>query len=448
MPTISALGIGSGLDLNGLLGELESAERAKLTPITASKRSYEVKLSAYGRLDSVLSSFQSAAEKLSDRGLFESVKTTATGTAAVASADSGTVPGSYDVNVTQLSQTYSVATQGLVDKALDLGAGIINFAFASGSSLEVSVDAETSSLEDIRDAINDANGGVVASIVNDGSGTPYRLAIRSTESGTEAAISSIDFGDLSSSLVVDNATEVTATNALLSINGIDIQSQSNQLEDVVEGLTLTLKEVGESVVSVTADESKIEEAITDFVSSYNKLQETIDRLGGYDQKTGVAGDLIGDSALRGIESRLKNVLVNGVPESDLQTLSAMGISLQLDGKLEVDEVMLGELIKNERLDIADFFTTRGEGEGLAIRLSTSLDQILEDSGLLESRTKGLEGSIERLDERYADIEAGIGRTVNRYRLQFGRLDSLVAEMNSTSGYIAQQFDILNAQKKY
>jgi len=447
MATISALGIGSGLDLNGLLDQLSAAEREKLAPITQAKKSYEAKISAYGKLRSALAQFQSAAAKLNKTDMFDAVKSSVTGTALTAAADKGTSPGSYNVNVSQLARAYSVATAGVVDREADLGAGTITIALANGDNVAVDIDAGNSSMEAIRDAINAQGGGVNAAIVNDGSGTPYRLSLTSKDSGEDAAITSVDFGNLAGSLALDPATEVLALNAEINVNGIDIVSQSNQVDGAVEGLTLSLAEEGEATVTVSTDNEAIEEAINKFVASYNKLQEEIDKLTSFNAETGDAGELLGDSTMRSVQSRLRSVFVAGVAEGELQRLSDLGISLELDGTLEIDESAIKELVATDRQALADFFAAGAADDGLAGKLDSALDQILKDSGLLDNATDGLESRVDRLDERYERVELSIARTIERYRQQFAQLDGLVANMNSKSAYIAQQFDILNAQLK-
>ncbi|TGD73157.1 flagellar hook protein [Mangrovimicrobium sediminis] len=445
MSTISALGIGSGLDLNGLLDQLETAEREKLVPIVEQKNSYQSKISAFGQLRSSLASFQAAAEKLNNSSLFGGVKSSVSGDALTAAATSGAQPGSYQVNVSQLARAYSVATAGVADRDADLGAGTVSISLANGDSLSVELGAEDSSLEALRDAINEQDAGVRASIVNDGGDSPYRLVLTSATEGEDAAISSVDFGDLSASLALDPVTEVTARNAEFSVNGVDVTSQTNQVEGALEDITLVLAEEGEATVTINPNTKAIEDAITGFVSAYNKLQNSIGDLTRFDADSGVAGQLLGDNTLRSVSTRLRSVFVEGVEEGALQRLTDVGITLQLDGTLEIDEEALGELVETGLSDLQDFFAGDSSTSGLAGKLGGTLDDMLESSGLLETATGGLESRIDSLDDRYDRVELSIERTMNRYRMQFAQLDSLVANMNSTSSYIAQQFDILNAQ---
>jgi len=445
MATISALGIGSGLDLTGLLDQLDSAEREKLVPMINKRRSFEAKLSAFGQLRSSLDAFQSATAKLKQSDIFESAQSAVSGDALTAAAGRGAKPGAYDISISQLARAYSVATIGLEDREADIGAGTVSISMADGATLSVTMSSDNSTLESLRDKINELNAGVSATVINDGSAAPYRLSLTSTATGQDAAIASVDFGAIGASLSLDATTEIAARNASFRVNGVDIVSQDNQVEDAIEGVTLSLDEVGDATLAVTVDEGKIQSAVTGFVSAYNKLQEQIDRLTRFDQESGDAGDLLGDSTLRSARSRLRSTFVDGVEGGDLQRLSDIGISLQLDGTLEVDEDRLSELIQADRSAVKFFFAGDGEALGLADTLDEVLSNVLGSGGLLETAEDGLDTRLEILNDRFDRRQRGIDRTMERYRKQFAELDGLVASMNQTSGYIAQQFDILNAQ---
>lgn len=447
MSAISSLGVGSGLDLNGLLDQLEKAEREKLQPISNQRASYQSRISALGKVESALSTFQSAVDKLSDPALFDRVSSSVDGDALQAAAGDDAAPGQYNVNVTNLASAYSIATDGVADKEAQMGDGDVSFTLANGENFTVSLTGAATSLEDLRDAINAEDAGVQASIVNDGGASPWRLALSSTETGTDAAISTVDFGALAGSLTLDAGTEVTAENAALTVNGISISSQSNQVEGAIQGVTLTLQDTAAATVTVSRDSAGMAEEIQGFVKAYNSLQGVMDKLTSFNSETGASGTLLGDSTIRSVESRLRGVMSDMVGEQGdaLRTLSSVGISLQLDGTLSVDEERLDSLLSDSHEDVAAFFSGSDGEAGFAGRAEEALDQMLRSQGLMENATNGLETRIEGLNYRYQRVEQNIENTVARYRQQFTQLDSLIAEMNSTSAYLTQQFDSMNAQ---
>ncbi len=445
MASISSLGVGSGLDLSGLLDQLDSAERLKLQPVTKQKKAQQAKLSAYGRLESALTKVQDAAKKLGDSKTFQAVTSSITGTGVTAAAKSDAVAGRYEVAVTNLAQAQSLASVGLADRTTDLGAGTLTITQGSGATqktLTVTLDANASSLEDLRDAINKQNGGVSASIVNDGSATPHRLVLTAKDTGTDARMTVTgDYGG-----VLNLSEKVEARNAALKVNGIDIASQSNMVEGAVQGVSLSLSEAGGShVLTVARDSAAIKSAVTGFVDAWNSLQGTVSSLTAYNADTQVAGDLLGDATLRGVYSQLRNVLTASLGEGALTRLADVGIELELKGTLKLDGSKLDGLISGDLMSVSGFFAGVGTADGLADKLSSTLETVLKDGGALDTVSKGVEGRIKSLDERYARMEESISATVERYRKQFTQLDLMLSEMNATTSYLTQQFDALNAQ---
>ena len=457
MATISSLGIGSGLDLNGLLDQLRSAEREKLAPITEQQRSYQSKISAYGRLESSLSQFQDAAAKLNNAEFFQGVTSEVTGSAVTAAGGTDAAPGRYDISVTALARAQSLAADGVDDKTRELGsAGTLTLSVGNGADTTIDIAAD-SSLEDVRDSINASGAGVQASIVNDGdAANPYRLVLTSAATGTESQMSvSFDDGGTASELgglLSYNGTDpdtmtqsVAAVDAALSVNGISISSQSNTVEGAVQGVTLSLAETGTATLAVERDNGTVESAVKGFVDSYNKLQSKMADLTSFNSETGAAGELLGDGTLRSVESQLRNVLGGNAGDGTFKLLSDVGISLQVDGSLELDEEALGDAVDNDLAALSEFFTGTDEAGGLAGQVDGVLGRMLEDGGLIANSTQGLEDTIERLGERYTRSEESINDTIARYRTQFAQLDSMIASMNSTSSYLTQQFDNMNAQ---
>lgn len=464
MASISSLGVGSGLDLRGLLNQLDTAERLKLQPLTQQKAVNQSKISAYARLQGVLGSLQSATSKLNDAKTFQgqTSKISGSGVAVATSADA--VPGTYQVKVTQLAQAQSVATAGVASKTAALGEGLLSIKVGTGDPLEVTLDSSNNTLEGIRDAINAKKGGVTASIVNDGTATPYRLVLSSDKTGT-ASTMAIDFDDggtggdqlnglLNAHVEGSNAggykQTVEAKNAELEVSGIAVSSQTNTVEGALQGVTLTVSATGDTqTLTVERDTAAMRSAITGFVDVYNTLVGTMSSLASFNSETKVAGELLGDSALRSVQGRLRSVMSAGGEGGTYKALSDIGISLQLDGKLKIDSDKLDKAVKGDAAALSTFFAGAGgssvENDGLAGKLVSSLKDMLSGDGAL---TKGVEGLKERnkgLDERYTRMESSINSTIERYRKQFAQLDSLIANMNSTSSYITQQFDALNAQ---
>ncbi|QPL45644.1 flagellar filament capping protein FliD [Halomonas sp. A40-4] len=460
MATITSLGIGSGLDLNSLLDQLNDAERGKLAPITRQQEQQEAKISAYGKIQSSMDKFQDAVDALNDPKLYQSLSANVRGDEISATTSADALPGSYRVEVTALATSGTLASQRVTDSdtPLDMGGATqLRLDFAGQDSVNIDVAAD-SSLEDIRDAINASkDSGVSASVIFDGEG--YRLALSSSETGLDASVSGFSFVNADGTDVTTppfaSDTAQSGQDVALTVNGIAITSASNSIEDAIQGVTLNLGELslgdGEtasSTVTVERNTLKVREAIGDFVEAFNDVKSTIGTATNFDSESGEAAELVGDSTVRTIENRLRSVLTSGVAGGELATLSQLGITLQRDGTLEMDDDVVSELSKNSPDALSDFFTGIEDNEssvGLASSLSTTLEQLMSKTGTLGNAISGAENRIDSLNDRYERMESTIERTISRYRAQFGQLDAMIAQMNSTSEYLTQQFDALDYQ---
>jgi flagellar hook-associated protein 2 len=445
MTSITALGVGSGLDLNGLLDQLQQGENQKLTPITNQKASYQTKISAFGSLKSALSSLQDAIHALSDPAAFQAVKNTVSGTALTAATTNDTPPGDYQIHVTQRAQASSVATLGVADSTTNLGDGTVDFTLADGSTMSVAISAGSSSLQDVRDAINAQNGPVRASLINDGSGQPYRLVLQAADTGSAASVSSVQFtGTLGSSLQLDAATQQAGQDASLTINGIAVQSAHNTVEDAIQGVTLNLTGVGDSTLQVTRDDDAITGGVKKFVDAYNSFVKTLRGLTSYDATTQTAGVLLGDSTVRSVQSQLGGVLGGELDNGGaFKVLGDVGVTLQLDGTLQIDDDKLGNAVTSNLGALTQYFAGDGATDGIADKLDTMIDNMTSSTGLIGSATDGLNQSISKLDDQYTQTQQQIDATMAMYKQQFTQLDAMIAQMNSTSSYLTQQFDAMS-----
>lgn len=458
MATITSLGIGSGLDLSGLLDQLKDAERDKLTPITRQQEQQEAKISAYGKLETALDSLNDAVDALSKPSLYESLSASVRGDEITATTDTTALPGSYRVEVTALATAGTLASKGVEfsDTALALdGATQLRLDFAGQDSVTLDI-ATDSSLEDIRDAINATeNSGVSASIIFDGTTEGYRLALSSSDTGQEASVSGFSFLRADDTEVDTPPLTADVVNggqdASLTVNGVTITSANNQIEGAIQGVTLDLNalnigagETASSTVNVERNTLKIRESVGDFVEAFNGLKETIGTLTSFNGDRETAGELVGDSTVRTIEGRLRSVLGSGVAGGEFSTLSQLGITLQRDGTLEMDDDTISNLAKNQPDALGNFFAGAEGNNGLGDLLGTAIDQLTGKNGTLGVAISGAENRIESLNTRYERVELSIERTIERYRVQFGQLDSMIAQMNQTSTYLNQQFDALDA----
>ena len=467
MAVTSSLGIGSGLDLSSLLDGLKSAEQQRLVPLQTRASSYNTKLSAYGTLQSTLSSFQSAAETLGDPALFQGVKTSSDSESFTASAGSDAAPGSYSLEVGQLARRQSLVSDGQASTDDTIGSGgTITLSLGDGAgnssaSVGIELAAGDSSLSGIRDAINAADIGISASLVNDGSDTPYRLVLSSDATGTNSQISvsvaesnddgTTPLGDLlaydSNAASGSMQQSVAARNAQLSVNGIAIASQSNTVEEAIQGVTLTL--TGETTepqtLTASRDTGAVKSALQKFVSAYNRVNTLSDNLTAFDSESNSQGVLLGDSTARTAEARVRSALNTPIAGGMFSGLAEIGISLQRDGTMEIDEEALDDALANNLAGVGQLLAGNGETDGLSQVLVSTLETVAGDEGLLQSASDGVRTRIDGLSDRMEREQESIDATIARYQKQFVQLDSIMAQLNSTSNYLTQQFESLSKQ---
>lgn len=475
MAMIGSLGVGSGLDLNGLMDKLTAAENLPLTAITKQQAGYNAKLSAYGTLQSLLGTFQTAAKKLADPVFFSALKATSSAADVLsASADSTAVAGTYAVSVTQLAQAQSLVSSGVASTTSAIGSGAattvtIDFGTIAGTfnagtgkynagatftadaarpAVSLSIGSTNNTLAGIRDEINKTPGiGVAASIVNDG--TTNRLVLTSTSTGQKSSMRIAVTGDATvGSLLANDPTAtqnmqqtVTATDAALTVNGIAVTSATNTVVSSVQGVTMTLGKTGTSTVTVQKDTASVEASINDFVKAYNSLKGKLTELTKYDitKKSGAA--LVGDSTVRFIQNRIRAVLdkEQAGGAADPKTLSDIGVAFQMDGTLAVNSTKLSAALSSNSAGVANLFANSTAATGVGKEISALVDGFNASDGLLKVATDGANTTLRRLTRDHDDLQGRIDEKLARYRAQFQQLDALVSGMNSTSNYLAQQF---------
>ena len=247
---MSILGIGSGIDLNEVLDNLEAVERNRLTPIKAQQKAVNDKISGFGKLKSALSTFNSATAKLQKKEIFQPRTVVGNDNYFTTKVSSNAQLGNYTINVEQLATAHSVATNNF-NKTTALGNNdatrTLSIEQANGQKLDVTLSQNETSLESIANAINQAkitnpdgsisDSTVNATIVRSGADS-YQLVITSKETGEQQTITSIssDDGALNSAIGfnINNASspmhEVTrAQSAKFTFNGIAIENASTQL---------------------------------------------------------------------------------------------------------------------------------------------------------------------------------------------------------------------------
>lgn len=466
--TITSQGVGANIDLAGILTQLMAIERIPLDRLEAKVTNYDARISALGSIKSSLSSVQSALAGLTDgTSILANAATSSDTSLLTATGTTAAVAGNYTITeIDKLAQSQKLVATGQADQTVAIGLGgattltidlgtTVGAAFTPNADPQfvVNLDGTNNTLEGIRDAINDADGGVTATIVNDGGATPYRLVLSSTNSGADESMRIVVAGeaDLVTLLNYDpagakNLTEnVIAQDAQFKVDGIAITKSSNTVTDVISGVTLNLLAVDAAAsvnISVSQDTASAKTAVEDFVKSYNDLREEIKKhiaSGSSDDDDDVAGAFAGDYGTRQILDSVRDILTQAPTGivGDYQNLSSIGVSFQTDGSLAVDTAELDAAILTDSDNVAELFSSATDG--YATRLDTLMDEMLTSySGIIDSRTEDYTQRISLLEDRKVTMEAQLLRIEERMRARFTALDVLIGSLSNTSNYLSQQ----------
>lgn len=479
---VTSLGVGSGLDLEGMLTKLMQVEQQPLTLLQKKQASYQSKISALGTLQSSLATLQTAAA-----GLTPSATQTATekfasysasvadSTIASASATKGAVAGTYSLEVSNLASAQRLVSPAsaftAADTALNLDAGTLKIEFGkltaatttpvaaatytpdSTRELNITIPA-SASLNDIRDAINAANGGISATIVTGTNGP--QLVLTSLKEGTDnvmqlSGLTGTDAGNFNfdpltpavGTLSETAAGGHSASNAAFTLNGIAGTSSTNAVTSVLDGVTLNLSKTNVGTpTTITVSQnttSGLTSALQAFVKAYNDANSTMGGLGTYNATTKIAGALQGDSSLRTAQSQVRSQLFGTVAggSSAYQRLSDIGVSVAKDGTMSLDTTKLSAAANSDFTGVANLVAKVGD------TYNKTLEGIVGTTGSLVSATTGVTRMIKDLTNRQNTLSDRLTKIEANYRKQFTALDTLVASMNKTSTYLTQQLASLS-----
>lgn len=468
MASFTSLGVGSNLPLDTLLANLTTAEKGRLTPISQQQSSFSARLTAFGTLKSSLEKFQTANTALNDATLFKSTSAVSNSTDLTVSTTAGAAAGTYKINVTQLAQAQSIRTTSTVtDSKAAQGNDnaertLVIKQDGKDKPVEIKLTKEQTSLEGMRDAINNANGGVSASIVkvkdND-----YQLVLTSSETGLTNKMSISVSGDetlnqfisFNNPDVTGNKVEqiVEAKDAELSVNGINIVRSSNTITDAPQGVTLNLtKAVNDVTVTVSKSNDKSTAAIKSWVDAYNSLVDTIGSLtkytsvdAGADAQSTSNGALLGDSAVRIIQTGIRAQFSAGGNDGKFQTLTQMGITQDgTTGKLKIDNDKLSKALSDNSVDVQQLLVGDGKETGITTKIASQVKGFLADDGVIDSAQDSINSTLKKLTKQYLAVSSSIDDTIARYQAQFTQLDTMMSKLNNTSTYLSNQFTAMSS----
>ena len=449
---INALGAGASFDTKSIVEALVQAERAGAESQVQRKVAVtESKISGIGAAVSILDILKQGAELLNDARDFNTFAVQNTSAGAVnATASTSARAGTNSVAVTSLAKEQRSISSGFDSntQTLNNNNAIQIDITVDGSTQTLTV--ESANLDAIATAINEANLGLNAEIVNTGSGSSsYRLQLVGEAGSSESFSVSSDFNELTFETIQ------TATDAELTVNGVNFIRSSNQISDVIQGVTLNLIGTTDQTetISISRDTSLAKGNIMSFIAMFNEASSEFKNLTGSEND----GPLRGDTIFRSIVNQLRNIMVSesSSPGENINSLSSMGISIDRYGQLLYDEGKIDAALNKNYDEVIGLFSANindqsrfsSDPAGIAGDIKNLIERVTASDGYLSTAQASLTESNVGYEQDLKDIDERMIKVEERYNRQFLAMQTIIEEMNSTKESLIASFENLPFSNK-
>ncbi len=456
MAGITINGLATGLNTDSIVSQLMALERIPENILNANKTKTQNKLAEYNKLTPLLNSLRTLMAGMNTPATFIS-RTASVADTSVASviASSTSQTGSHTLKVISLARSQTLVSDSSTQTgyasstAMNFGTGAITIEDTTGGQDDVliTIDSSNNSLQGIADAINASGANVTASIINDGSSTPYRLAISGKDTNTYSITSALSGG------TYDNPAfneKLAASQASFQLDGIAMTRTSNTVSEAIAGVTLTLlktNDPSETTIAIGNDTAGITAKINSFISSYNSVMSLINQDTTYDATTKTAGILFGESTVSTVKSMLQSVLTNQVSgmTGNYTSLSRIGInSNRQDGTLSLNTTALNNALSADFNGVVSLFTQNGGTPGLELnqygvaeQFNRQIDTLTHyysgysgtgsnNNGIISTRIRGLNDTITNITNQVADFEKRMVSMEANLKARFAAMEQLVS----------------------
>lgn len=437
---ITVDGAVSGIDTTALIQAITSGQTAQRKTVTDRISLYEGRSSKISDLIGKIGTMTDALEGIQSISDFRAFSATnADNDYFSVEVDGDSVAGSYDIEVLSLASSETRAGTAQASKTDSLAiTGSLALTY-DGTTSNITIGAGDS-LTDIATSINEVDG-LSAYVMNTTGG--FRLVVQGNNSGADYAVT-FDESGLSSGLGFNDSGAVirSATDARVSINGLEVTSSTNRFTDPVPGMTLDVSSLSggdETTVVVASDPDAIEERLQEFVTAYNDVVNFVRVQSVYNEEAGIRGAFVGEGAVSRVVSGLRDIVATSFSSlgQDYDALSLVGIEAGSDGLLSIDSDRLQEVLDAEPDQLANLFT--GEGGFIEAMLDRADVYVDSSDGTLYNRQDTLEERVSDMNDRVDAMDRRMATTEARLRRQFSALESLMSGLQGTSNYLTSLF---------
>jgi flagellar hook-associated protein 2 len=434
MAGFSVGGLASGIDTKSMISQLVAVERQ--AQLTVKRRQYnmQARAGAIGQLKTLLTNVQTAADKVDTEEEAAALTATSADVAKfTATAQGDATPGSYDIEITQLARAQKDTLKLKTSLSDTIKEQTYTISVEGEDDVDVVIDGTNNTVAGLIAGINSSDAKATASVIFDG--TNYTMVLTGDETGKTVEYSS-EFDKLwdGSPSVVSYQTEQSAR---LTVDGIAITSDSNQLASTISGVTLDLLATTESSVKleVKADQEATVTNIKAFTDEINKLMSKITSSTKSSQDS--ASVLAFDSTARMLRGRIADAVIKPIAGAigDYTSLTSVGIGMDRYGAITIDETALKEALAKDKSGVMKLITD--DTDGLAKRFKVMADDFNLTDGFLtmrenmyNTRSTSLGETIARMEKRVISFEA-------RMRKQFASLEIMIAGLQGQSAAVSR-----------
>ncbi len=437
MSNIAFSGLATGLDTGSIVSQLVELRRAPMYRIQARKQGYQTQISALTIMKTKLTAMQNAMNELDSASEFSSLTaSTSDENFMTVSAGSDAAAGSYQIKIRELAKSQKSISQGYDDLNASMGTGIVSFNI-NGETTDLNLTGYTS-LEGLKNQINNDVDGITATIINDGSESGnYRLVLSSEEEGSDNSFT-MDVSGLSGGSTPLVTTPQPASDATIEIDGTTVTMGSNSSDEVISGLTINLAQITEFdeddpsadqviTVNVAVDGDGIAEKVKSFVDTYNDLYAYIEAEGAQD------GDLYGNPTLRSVASRIENISSSSLDGGlgSITSFYQVGISRGDGRSLDWDEDKFTEALEDDFNGVRDLFVQREGNLGKAYLFDQAIENMTDSiDGLFKISTDALNTKIDYADQSIDRYERSIASYQLTMERKFTAMEMMVSQLQS------------------
>ncbi|MCA9514647.1 MAG: flagellar filament capping protein FliD [Myxococcales bacterium] len=435
---VNFTGITSGIDSASIIDALVSAQRGPINALNAKKTSYNAQISGISKVKAALDELKTLAKDMEDVGNVLGYTATSSDEDFLKSNVTGqAAAGRYELDIQELAVAEKDRSVAFSSKFAQVRAGTITIGTPGNDPVDITIE-DGDTLQDVADRINASSAAVDASLVFDGTNT--YLQVVASESGHEiggAADDAITITESYTSSLGETlgfSQVVTAKNAQFDLDGLAIEHRTNDVSDVLDGVTLSLKKKGAVTLDIASDQDATKEKLQSFVDKVNEVFKKIDDATLTSDGARAAG---ADPALLKLRTDLRAAVSNPITgiTNSLSSVSQIGIRTNSSGEFEITSKDLEKAMSGDQRALGRLFTT--EDTGIAARLQTLLDGYTDSTtGVLSGRTKSLNKMISDADDRIAALESRLATTTTSLQRQFTAMEQAMGLYQSQAAQFA------------